>query len=429
VLGSVGESGVSVCKAGDWETLLAGRDLTKTHISMVLNAGSPAMLGLFVAGAERLGFNRAELRGNLTNYIWDFFGHCGGVNFSPAGSYRLCIDVAAYCAEHIPNFGTVTISEHNICEAGATSVQAVALSIATVIALNEEAQRLGVSLDAVVPGYGFHLRYGQDFFEDIAKTRALRSMFAKVNKERFGCTHRNAMTARIHAQTAGSLATVQQPKNNIVRNAYGALAAVLSGVNGMTVNAYDEALGLPTEQAVTLSLRTSQILAEETGVTHVSDPLGGSYYVESLSAEIESACQELIDKIDEQGGLVACIESGWAQGEVGASAYTWRQEVEAGERVLVGLNKYVVDEVDETPVFQPDPEVGRLVLDDLERLKRERDPARVAERLDQLRTAVGNVVEGREIGSVTAALIDAAAADATLGEMQAVLFDGFGRNK
>jgi methylmalonyl-CoA mutase N-terminal domain/subunit len=429
VLGSVGESGVSVCKARDYEILFAGRDLSTTHVSMVLNAGSPAMLGLFVAGAERLGFERRQLRGNVTNYIWDFFGHCGGVNFSPRGSYRLCVDVAAYCAEHIPNFGTVTISEHNICEAGANNVQAVALALATVVALNEECAKLGVPLDSVVPGYGFHVRYGEDFFEDIAKTRALRSLYARMNRERFGCEHPNSLKARIHAQTAGSLATAQQPQNNIMRNAYGALSAVLAGVNGMTVNAFDEALGLPTEGAVTLSLRTSQVIAEETGTTHVSDPLGGSYYVEALTAQIEDACTAYIEEIDSRGGLVACIESGWVQAEVRESAYEWRREVESGERALIGVNRHVVEAEHDTPVFQPDPEVARLAVEDLARLLEERDDAMVSDALDRLRFAISEVNAGRQIGSVTGALIDAAAADATLGEMQAILFDGFGRNK
>lgn len=429
VVGSIGDSGVSICKASDYETLLAGADLGKTHFSMILNAGSPPMLGLYFAAAERMGFDTKQLRGNLTNYIWDFFGHCGGMNFSPRGSYRLCVDIGAYCAEHAPNFGTVTFSEHNICEAGATNVQSVGLALAAVVALNEECEKLGIPVDPIASGYGFHLRFGEDLFEDVAKTRALRSLYAKLNHERFGCQAPNALKARIHAQTAGSLLTRQQPQNNIVRNAFGALAAVMAGVNGMTINAYDEALGLPTEEAVTMSLRTSQIIAEETGVKKVSDPLAGSYYVESLTAEIEESCMALIAKIDEQGGLIACIESGWARAEVATSAYDWRQEVESGERPIVGVNRFVTDEVDETPVFQPDPEVARLALDDLARLRATRDQAGCDRALERLRSASENVMAGREIGSVTAALVAGAHADATLGEMQSVLFDVFGRNK
>jgi methylmalonyl-CoA mutase, N-terminal domain len=429
VLGSIGDSGVSICKASDYETLLAGVDLARTHFSMILNAGSPAMLGLYVAAAERMGFDATGLRGNLTNYIWDFFGHCGGMNFSPRGSYRLCVDVGAYCAEHVPHFGTVTFSEHNICEAGATNVQAVGLALAAVVALNEECQKLGVPVDQIATGYGFHMRYGEDLFEDVAKTRALRSLYARLNSERFGCTSSNALKARIHAQTAGSLLTAQQPQNNIVRNALGALAAVLAGVNGMTINAYDEALGLPTEDAVTLSLRTSQIIAEESGAKNVSDPLGGSYYVESLTDEISQACTELIEKIDAQGGLIACIESGWARAEVANSAFSWRAEVETGERGIVGVNRFVTQESYETPVFRPDPEVARLALADLERLRSTRNQGACDVALARLRDAGENVMAGREIGSTTAALVAAAHADATLGEMQSVLFDVFGRNK
>jgi len=427
--GSIGDCGVSIVKAADFETLFAGKDLARTHVSMVCNAGSPAMLALYLAAAQRMGAPADKLAGNITNYIWDFFGHCGGVNFSPRGSYRLCIDVAAYCAEHAPRFNTVTVSEHNICEAGANHVQALAFSIATIIALNEEAVALGIDPDTLLPRYGFHVRYGEDFFEDVAKTRALRRMYARINAERFGAKRTGSLTARIHAQTAGSLLTVQQPLNNLVRNAYGALSAVLAGVNGMTINAYDEALGIPTEEAVTLSLRTSQILAEETGAAKVTDPLAGSYYVESLTSDVEAAAQKLIDEIDERGGLIACIESGWIQAQVADSAYSWRQEVESGERVLVGVNKHTTTEADQTRVFQPDPETARMALEDLRRHRAERDDVRTQESLTALRQAAIAVNEGREIGSCTAALVTAAAADATLGEMQAVLFSVFGRNK
>ena len=429
VQGSIGDCGVSISKASDFETLFAGKDLSKTHVSMVCNAGSPGILALYFAAAKNMGFSLADLGGNITNYIWDFFGHCGGVNFSPRGSYRLCVDIAVYCARVSPRFNTITISEHNICEAGANHVQAVALSMATVIALNEECVRLGVPLDTVVPRYGFHVRYGEDFFEDIAKTRALRRLYAKINRDRFGCEKSGSLQARIHAQTAGSLLTVQQPLNNLIRNAYGALAAAASGVNGMTINAYDEALGIPTEEAVTLSLRTSQIIAEESGMPKVTDPLGGSYYVEALTTDIEQACLELIDEIDAQGGLVACIENGWVTDLVARSAYEWRREIEDGTRPLIGVNSHVTEEESETRVFQPDPDAARLALEDLARHRAERDDTATMAALEVLRHASHTVNEGREIGSVTASLVAAAEAGATLGEMQAVLFDVFGRNK
>ena len=427
--GAIGDTGVSISKMSDFETLFDGKDLTKTHVSMVANAGSPGLLALYLAAARNRGFDLTKLGGNITNYIWDFFGHSGGTNFSPRGSYRLCADIAQYCAREAPRFNTLTVSEHNICEAGANHVQAVAFSIATIIALNEECQSLGVDLDTVVPRYGFHVRYGEDFFEDIAKTRALRRMYARVNRDRFGCQKTGSLQARIHAQTAGSLLTVQQPLNNLMRNAYGAMSAVLSGVNGMTINAWDEALGIPTEEAVTLSLRTSQILAEETGVTKVTDPLGGSYYVESLTNEVESAAMALIEEIDERGGLIECIESGWMTEQVAQSAYRWRQEVEDGTRVLVGVNRHVVDEEAELRVFQPDPEAARLALGDLERHRAQRDDEATTASLEKLRSAGIRIQDGQDIGSVTAALVDAAQVGATLGEMQSVLHDVFGRNK
>lgn len=429
VRGSIGDCGVSICKASDFEVLFEGKDLSKTHVSMVCNAGSPPMLALYLAAAKRMGFDGNDVGGNITNYIWDFFGHCGGMNFSPRGSYRLCVDLAVYCSREAKKFNTLTVSEHNICEAGATHTQALAFSMATIIALNTECVSLGINPDTVLPRYGFHVRYGEDFFEDIAKTRALRRMYAKINSERFGCTRTGSLTARIHAQTAGSLLTVQQPLNNLVRNAFGALSAVMSGVNGMTINAYDEALGLPTEEAVTLSLRTSQIIAEETGVAKVSDPMGGSYYVEALTSSIEDAAIVLIDEIDGMGGLVACIESGWVQQQVADSAFRWRQEVEDGSRVMVGVNKHVVDEEDQTKVFQPNPTAAKLALEDLERHRQTRDEVATKEALDALRVAAHEVMAGRAIGSCTEAMVAAALADATLGEMQTILFDVFGRNK
>jgi methylmalonyl-CoA mutase N-terminal domain/subunit len=427
--GAVGDCGVSICKASDFEVLFDGKDLSKTHVSMVANAGSPAILAMYIAAARRRGTSLADLGGNITNYIWDFFGHCGGVNFSPRGSYRLCADIALWCSRETPRFNTITISEHNICEAGANHVQAVAFSLATVIALNEECERLGIDLDTVVPRYGFHVRYGEDFFEDIAKTRALRRLYAKINRDRFGCVKPSSLQARIHAQTAGSLLTVQQPLNNLVRNTCGAVSAVIAGVNGMTINAYDEALGLPTAEAVTLSLRTSQILAEETGLTKVTDPMGGSFYVEALTTEIEDACMLLIEEIDRQGGLVACIENGWITDQVTRSAYKWRDEVDRGVRTLVGVNRYVVEEEANTPVFQPDPDAARLALAGIAEHRTRRDSTRTDLALAELRRAGHEVSEGREIGAVMAALVEAADAEATLGEMQSVLFDVFGRNK
>lgn len=429
VRGSIGDCGISICKARDYEVLLAGKDLERTTVSMVLNAGSPGMLALYLAAAKRRGFAFDKLGGNITNYIWDFFGHSGGTNFSPKGSYRLIADIAAYCAKHVPLWNTLTISEHNICEAGANNVQAVAYSLAAIIAVNEECVKLGIDLDSVVPRFGFHVRYGENFFEEIAKTRALRRVYAKINRERFGCTKNGSLQARIHAQTAGSLLTARQPLNNLVRNAYGALAAVLSGVNGMTINAYDEALGLPTEDAVTLSLRTSQIIAEETGAVHVSDPMGGSFYIETLTDEIERRVLDIIADIDERGGLIACIESGWIKRQVSTAAYRWRQEIESGERTMVGVNKYVTDEPEQYAVFQPDPEAARMAIADVERHRHDRDSARCARALEELRAAGVAVNDGQAIGSVMASLVAAADADATLGEMQQVLHELFGRNK
>lgn len=424
VLGRIGDVGLQVCKAGDFEILLKDKDLTQTHFSVV---GNHCLFPLYLTAAERMGFDIKDLSGNTVAYLWDHFA-CFGVNYEPRNSFKVIRELIRFCRDNVPKWNTVTISEHNMGEAGATAAQSVGICMSVIIAINESCQSGGLDLDDCVPGYGFHVRYGEDFFEDIAKTRALRRMYAKLNKERFGCKKPASMQAKIHAQTAGSCMTVQQPKNNLIRAAVGTMSAVLSGVNGMTVNAYDEALGEPTDESVTLAIRTSQILASETGLTRVSDPLGGSYYLERLTNDLEAEANKFLAEIEKRGGYIACIENGWIKQQVQQKADEWRREVDSGERVVVGVNEYVTKEEIRENVFEPDPAAETWAINDLERHRRERDNEKTQTALNLLKQEAEKVVSTDKVCNLIEKMLDAARADATLGEIQSVLFKTFGQH-
>jgi len=425
VQGTIGDVGVSICKTSDFETLFEGKDLGRTHVSLVDLFSSPELFALFVAAAERLGCPKEKLSGNLTNYLYDYI-FLGYTHYPARNCFKLIREVIKYCTEQIPLWNTLTVSEHNIGEAGANAVQSVAYSMAVIIATIEECVNAGLNPDDFVPRLGFHLRYGENFFEDIAKTRALRRMYASVNKERFGCQNLRSLQARIHAQSAGVCMTVQQPLNNLIRGSIATLSAVLSGVNGMTVDAYDEALGEPTEEAVTLAVRTSQIIANETGVTWVSDPLGGSYYIEWLTDEIERRCYQIIEDIEQNGGLIACLENDYLKNQTIEAAYKWRQSVESGERVVIGVNKYISTEPDKTNVFQPDPEAEKRAIEDVVRHRQMRDNQRTRAALELVRSEAKKIKESSKGGKLMDYLVAAAHADATIGEMHSTLTEVLG---
>ena len=425
VMGTIGYGGLSVCKAKDFEILFEGMDLSKTNVVLLGANTGPAMLALYIVAAERMGVPKEKLAGNSANYLYDQF-FCDRESFRPRNAIKAMRELIKYCSKNMQLWNVLTISEHNMEEAGATPVQALAFSLAVSIAVTEECIRAGLNPDDFVPRFGFHVQFGDNFFEDIAKTRALKRMYAKINKERFDCKNPKSLQARIHGQTAGVTLTAQQPLNNIIRNTIDALGAILSGVNGATVDAYDEALGIPTEEAVTLSLRTQQIIQHETGVIDVSDPLAGSYYVEWLTSEVERSAYEILETIDKAGGFVKCWENGWLKKEVLESALKWQQKVESGEKVIVGVNKYISDEEEQVRVFQVDQEVERMAIEDVRKHREERDNVKTRTALDNLMAEAKRVERSETEGELIEALIKAASADATLGEMLAVLREVFG---
>ncbi len=424
-MGRIGDTGVSVCKAKDFEVLFEGTDLNKTNVVFVANNSSPTILALYIAAAERMGVAQKNLRGNLTNYLYcKFFQDCE--SFPPKSAFKIMREVIKYCTRNIPGWNTLTITEHNMKEAGASQVQALAFSLAVSIATTEECIKAGLKPDDFIPRFGFHVEFGENFFEDIAKVRALRRMYAKINKERFGCTNPKSLQARIHGQTAGVTMTVQQPLNNLIRNSLHTLSMILAGVNGTQVDAYDEALGEPTEEAVTLSFRTQQIIYHETGITSVSDPLAGSYYLEWLTSEIERQAGEILEAIDKQGGFVKCWENGWLKRKITESAFKWRQKVESGEKVIVGVNKYFSDNDHGVEVFKPHPDTEKMAAEDVIKHRRERDNEKCRAALENLHAEAVKVEQSDTEGNLMEALVGAAKADATLGEMQAVLREVFG---
>jgi methylmalonyl-CoA mutase N-terminal domain/subunit len=425
VVGRIGDSGVSVCKVDDFETLFRGIDLAKTNVVLNNCNGAPVMLALYIVAAERLGFPKEILRGNSTNYLytkwfWDT------ESFLPRNAMKVIRELIKYCSRKMPMWNTLTITPHNMEEAGATAVQALAFSLAVFIAITEECLNVGLKPDEILPRIGFHTSHGNDFFEDICKVRALRRMYAKINKDKFGCRNDKSLQARIFGQTAGSTLTAQQPMNNIIRSSIHALGAILAGVNGLTVDAYDEALNIPTEEAVTLSLRTEQIILEETEIPAICDPLAGSYYVEWLTNKLEEEAYKILSKINDMGGYVKCWESGWLKSQVDNSAYNWRKQVDSGERVIIGVNKYVKDKEEKFGVFQHDPEAERIAIDRVRSFRERRNNARTRASLEDIRNEAKMVADGDSKGDLMPAIIEGVKAGATLGETTSVLREVFG---
>src|SRR6267154_2763502 len=339
-LGEVGRTGVAIDSLADMEILLGGIPLGEVSTSMTINAPASLLLLLYELVAEQQGVAPAALRGTVQNDILKEYVARGNYIFPPRPSMRLTTDLFAYCAERIPSWNTISISGYHIREAGSTAVQELAFTIANGIAYCSAAVEAGQSPDEFGARLSFFFNAHNDFFQEVAKFRAARRVWARVMRERFGATNPKALALRFHAQTGGSTLTAQQPENNIVRVAIQALSAVAGGAQSLHTNSYDEALALPTEHAATIALRTQQILASEAGTTATVDPLGGSFYIESLTDQLEARAWELITRVDEHGGAVAAVESGFVQDEIEQAAFAWQQAVESGERVIVGVNRF-----------------------------------------------------------------------------------------
>jgi methylmalonyl-CoA mutase N-terminal domain/subunit len=419
-LGEVGRTGVAIDSIADMELLFDGIPLDEVSTSMTINAPGSLLLLLYELVAEEQGVSGEALRGTAQNDILKEYIARGNYIFPPKPSMRLTTDLFAYCAERIPSWNTISISGYHIREAGSTAVQELAFTLANGIAYCEAAVAAGLSPDDFGERLSFFFNAHNHFFQEVAKFRAARRLWASIMRERFGATNPKALALRFHAQTGGSTLTAQQPQNNIVRVAIQALSAVCGGAQSLHTNSFDEALALPSEPAARIALRTQQILAGEAGGTDTADPLGGSFFIEALTEELERRAWELIVRIDELGGAVAAIEQGFVQGEIDQAAFRYQQEVEAGERVIVGVNRYHEDEEEPIELHRLDSEAERRQLERTARVRAERN----AESAQAALARVGDAARGTE--NMLPPLREALRACCTIGEICNVLRDEWG---
>ena len=419
-MGEVGKVGVTIDSLGDMETLFDGIPLDRVSTSMTINAPASILLAMYIAVAEQQGVGSEKLRGTIQNDILKEYSSRGTYIFPPKPSMRIITDIFSYCAEKVPQWNTISISGYHIREAGSTAVQEVAFTLANGIAYVEAAIQAGLDIDTFGPRLSFFFNAHLDFFEEIAKYRAARRLWARIMKERFKAKNPRSMMIRFHTQTAGCTLTAQQPKNNIVRVAFQALSAVLGGTQSLHTNSMDEALCLPSEEAVQIALRTQQLIAYETGVADSVDPLAGSYYMEELTREIYQRAEAYIEKIDEMGGAPSAIEKGYIQREIQDSAYGYQREVEKEQRVVVGVNRFQVEEKRPTNLLRVDPAVRVSQMEKLAKLKSERDNDQVKKNLLELK----RVAEGN--GNLMLPILNAVKAYATLGEICDILREVFG---
>jgi methylmalonyl-CoA mutase, N-terminal domain len=418
--GEVGRTGVAIDSIADMKLLFDTIPLGEVSTSMTINAPAALLLLLYELVAEEQGVGGERLRGTVQNDILKEYCARGNYIFPPRPSMRITTDLFAYCAEKLPRWNTISISGYHIREAGSTAAQELAFTLANGIAYCQAAVDAGLSPDDFGARLSFFFNAHNHFFQEVAKFRAARRLWAGIMRERFGATNPRAQALRFHAQTGGSTLTAQQPENNIVRVAIQALSAVAGGAQSIHTNGYDEALALPTEHSARIALRTQQLLAHEAGGTDTADPLGGAYFIEAMTDELERAATELIARIDELGGAVAAVEQGFVQSEIEQAAFRFQQEVERGEQVVVGVNRYVEQETEPIELHRLDPEAARRQLERTARVRTERDAAVAEKALAE----VQRVAQGTE--NLLPAMRDALRARCTVGEICAVLRDEFG---
>jgi methylmalonyl-CoA mutase N-terminal domain/subunit len=419
-LGEVGRTGVAIDSLADMELLLDSIPLDEVSTSMTINAPASLLLLLYELVAEKQDVAPADLRGTVQNDILKEYVARGNYIFPPKPSMRLTTDLFAYCAERIPKWNTISISGYHIREAGSTAVQELAFTLANGIAYCDSAVAAGLSPDEFGERLSFFFNAHNDFFQEVAKFRAARRLWARIMKERFGATNEKATALRFHAQTGGSTLTAQQPENNVVRVAIQAFSAVCGGAQSLHTNAFDEALALPTERSATLALRTQQLLAAEGGALDTADPLGGSYFIEALTDELEARAWELIERVDELGGAVEAIEQGFVQGEIEQAAFLWQRAVESGERTIVGVNRFREEETEKVELHRLDPEAERRQLERTARVRAERNADEAAVAIEHVREAA----RGSE--NMLPSLREALRARCTVGEICNVLRDEWG---
>lgn len=418
--GEVGKVGVAIDSLKDMEILFDGIPLDKVSTSMTINAPASVLLAMYIAVAEKQGVSSDQLSGTIQNDILKEYIARGTYIFPVEPSMRLITNIFEYCSEFVPKWNTISISGYHIREAGSTAAQEVAFTLADGIAYVEAAVKAGLDVDEFGPRLSFFFNSHNEILEEVAKFRAARRLWAKIMKDRFKAKNPRSMMLRFHTQTAGCTLTAQQPDNNIVRVAMQTLAAVLGGTQSLHTNSRDEALALPTEDSVRIALRTQQIVAYESGVTETVDPLAGSYYIESLTDQIEQKAAEYIRKIDEMGGAAKAIETGYIQKEIQDSAYKYQKEIEAGDRIVVGVNKFQIEESAHKGLLKVDPKVGELQQKKLAELRKIRDNVKVNASLDILK----NTAKGSD--NLMPLILDAVKTYATLGEICGILREVFG---
>jgi methylmalonyl-CoA mutase N-terminal domain/subunit len=418
--GEVGKVGVAIDSIDDMRTLLAGLPLGEVTTSMTINATAAVLLLLYQLVAEEQGVPPGDVKGTIQNDILKEYIARGTYIYPVAPSMRLITDLFAYCDAEQPSWNTISISGYHIREAGSTAAQEVAFTIANGLAYVKAAQEAGLEVNTFAPRLSFFWNSHSMLFEEVAKFRAARRMWARLMQDRVGATDPSASRMRFHTQTAGSTLTAQQPLNNVVRTSYQALAAVLGGTQSLHTNAYDEALGLPTEASATVALRTQQILAFESGVTDTVDPLAGSYYIEALTDAVERESMVLIDQIEALGGAVFAIEQGFQQRLIEEAAYQTARRIESDEQIVVGVNRFEAAEETSAPVTTVDPELERGQVARLSELRAGRDQAEVERTLTEV------AATARSDGNVLNPMKDALAAHATVGEVSAALGSVFG---
>ncbi|MFB6085116.1 MAG: methylmalonyl-CoA mutase [Halorientalis sp.] len=418
--GEVGKTGVAIDSLSDMETVFEGIPLDEVSTSMTINAPASVLLAMYIAVGDQQGVDREELRGTIQNDVLKEYIARNTYIYPPEQSMRIITDIFDFCASEVPNFNTISISGYHIREAGSTAAQEIAFTLGNGIEYVEAAIEAGLDVDEFAPQLSFFFASYNNILEEVAKFRAARRMWYKIMEERFDAENPKSKQLKFHTQTAGSTLTAQQVENNVVRVAYQALAAVLGGTQSLHTNGKDEAVGLPTEESVRTALRTQQILAHESGAADTIDPLGGSYYVESLTDDLEEEAFEILDRIDDKGGMLPAIEDQWVQREIQDVAFERQREQEEGERIIVGVNEYQVEEEEDVDIEEVDEELEQRQQETLAEVREDRDDEAVEAKLDAVRQAA------REGDNLMPYLIDAVKVYATTGEICDAMRDVFG---
>lgn len=418
--GEVGMCGVAISSLADMEVLFSGIPLDKVTTSMTINPPAALLLAMYIVVAEKQGIGRDRIGGTIQNDMLKEFIAQKTFMCPPAESVRLIVDTIEFCTKEVPKWNTISISGYHIREAGSTAVQELAFTLRDGIEYVDKAIERGLYVDDFAPRLSFFFNAHMDFFEEIAKYRAARRIWSRVMKERFGAKNARSLMCRFHTQTAGCSLTAQQPYNNVVRTSFQAMSAVLGGTQSLHTNSLDEVLALPTKEAVTIALRTQQIIEDETGVTNTVDPLAGSYFVEALTDKMEAEAMKYIETIDGMGGMIAAIEKGFPQMEIADAAYRYQKQIDSGEKTVVGVNKYVQDEVQSMDLLEIDPEIETKRKEDLSKLKSNRNDANVKAALARMSEAA------KGTDNLMPHIIEAVREYATLEEMCNVLREAWG---